>query len=143
MGSRLQCPPARTRPCITCHQLSLKAKSTRRTAAADELWHIEARRVIGLIEWVIRLAEATFDRFRGFETSTEHDLNKRLAEAIEHAGADVEARRKEADAYYAWTHGDDTVSGLANAIAVRLGETPRSVWNSDLLGALAARVHRR
>ncbi len=62
---------------------------------------------------------------------------------IERAGAALHARRKEADAFYVWTNGQDTAHELANAIAIRLGDAPRSEWTTDLLGTLAARVARR
>lgn len=132
--------PARARPCVTCARLSLEAKRTRRTAIDDELWHIEARRTVAFIAAFIRVAETVLDHFGG---SGDCDHNKKLAETIDSAGADLERRYREPDAFHAWVHGDEIIDTLANAIAMRIGESPHRQWSTLQLGHLAARALRQ
>jgi hypothetical protein len=139
MASNLQCELPRTRPCLTCARLSLQAKQSRRTAFDDELWHIEARRTVAILAALIRVAESVLDRFA---PSNDYDGEEKLKQAIECAGTDLERRCREPDAFYAWVHGEEVIDALANAIAIRIGESPRQQWPTAQLGYLGGRALR-
>jgi hypothetical protein len=122
---------------VTCSRLSLEASLSRRTAIDDEFWHIEARRTVALLAALIRVAEAVLARFW---TSNEHERDKQLENAIAHAGVDLERRCQEPDAFYAWVHGEEVIDALANALAERIGESPRRQWQTVQLGYMAGRA---
>lgn len=105
----------------------------------DELWHIDARRTVAVLLWLIRLAETTHDITGGHAAAT-WAQNTVLRQAIDNAAVDVASRCAEPDAFYADVHGEEAIDRLANAIATRLGEAPKAGWTSGRLESLSGRV---
>ena len=107
--------------------------------AVMALWEIEVSRRFGVHEWLIRLAETTYDHWGG-DDPDKWDLNQHLRLAIDKARARITERRMSQDFYAEFAVEDAVVTDLANAIAIRLGEDTHSNWSADLLAALAKRA---
>lgn len=105
----------------------------------EGLYEIEVAGSLGRTAWLIRIAEAAYDRF-GADDIDKWDLNGPLLLAIHTAQADFTARRLEQHLPYICDPADERTAELANAIAVRLGEEPRASWDVEALVELATKV---
>lgn len=105
----------------------------------DEAFELEIAWCLGRIAWLIRIAEATYDRF-GADDSDKWDLNGPLLLAIHTAQADFTARRLQQHLPCVCARADHTVTELANSIATRLGDEPQSTWEVEALVELATKV---
>lgn len=103
--------------------------------AIEALWQIEVGRTLGLIKWLIQLAEAVYGRWG--DDIDKWDLNGPLRLAIERGRADLTETLLYQDLSGACARGDKAITDLANAIAVRLGEEVQSYWSPNDLAALA------
>lgn len=105
----------------------------------EAAYDLEIAWSLGRIEWLIGIAEAAYDRF-GADDIDKWDLNGPLLLAIQTARADLTARCLEQDPRSIGARTDERIADLANAIAVRLGEESRAIWDTELLVALASKL---
>jgi hypothetical protein len=104
----------------------------------DTLWELEASSALGRLSCLIELAQDVYER-RGGDDFDYWDYNGPLLLAIQTAQAELTSRRLDQDLSCVGAHVDDTLATLANAIAIRMGEDPRRIWDTELLVDLARR----